>query len=83
MQWTSRPNWTARQNRPTRFSGSELRHGWRRPKSRPATSSNAVIWNGGGYHVERIKDSHRMTGTVVNEKLAERDLAALYPQKLS
>jgi hypothetical protein len=43
----------------------------------------AVIWNGGGYHVERVKDGQKMSGTVVNEKLAERDLAALYPQKLS
>jgi hypothetical protein len=43
----------------------------------------AVIWNGTGYHVERIKDGHKMTGNVVNDKLAERDLAALYPQRLS
>ena len=43
----------------------------------------AVIWNGGGYHVERIKDGQKMSGTVVNDKLAERDLAALYPQRLS
>jgi hypothetical protein len=35
----------------------------------------AVIWNSGGYHVERIKDGQKMSGT------AERDLAALYPQK--
>jgi hypothetical protein len=31
----------------------------------------AVIWNGGGYQVERIKDGQKMSGTVVNEKLAE------------
>jgi hypothetical protein len=43
----------------------------------------AVVWGGAGYHVERIKDGQKMSGTVVNDKLAERDLAALYPQKLS
>ncbi len=42
----------------------------------------AVVWNGGGYHVERIRDGHKMTSTVVNDRLAERDLVALYPQPL-
>lgn len=41
----------------------------------------AVVWGGGGYHVERIADGHKMTGTVVNDRLAERELAALYPQR--
>jgi hypothetical protein len=41
----------------------------------------SVVWNGGGYHVERIADGHKMTGTVVNDRLAERELAALYPQR--
>ena len=43
----------------------------------------AVVWNGGGYHVERIRDGHKMTSSVVNDRLAERDLVALYPQKLT
>lgn len=41
-----------------------------------------IVWNGAGYHVERKSDNHKMTETVANEKLAERDLRNLYPQRV-
>lgn len=40
-----------------------------------------VVWNGGGFHVERKSDGRQMTSTAANAALAERDLANLYPKK--
>jgi hypothetical protein len=42
----------------------------------------AVKWNGAGYYVERISDGHPMTQPTANAKLAERDLANLYPKQV-
>lgn len=38
-----------------------------------------IVWNGAGYHVERLIDGHKMTSTVANAALAEKDLRNLYP----
>jgi hypothetical protein len=41
-----------------------------------------VVWGGAGFHVERIKDGAKVTATVANEQLAERDLKLMYPTKV-
>jgi predicted DNA-binding transcriptional regulator AlpA len=40
-----------------------------------------VTWNGGGYHVVRLRDGAKMTDTLANAPLAERALAGLYPRR--
>jgi hypothetical protein len=46
-------------------------------------SNYAIVWNGVGWHVERLKDGHRMTGTVLSVELAERDLRNCYPKPVT
>lgn len=44
------------------------------------TEEYRVVWTGGGYAVERKRDSHRMTHIVTSAAIAERDLQQLYPR---
>jgi hypothetical protein len=41
-----------------------------------------VAWVGSGYRVQRKKDGAFVTQPTPSEKLAERDLAGMYPQRV-
>jgi hypothetical protein len=48
----------------------------------PDTEDYRVKWYGNGYGVERKSDGHKMRDTVATIKLAQAEMAALYPRPI-